>query len=424
MKFNKSNRRRDAIVGGYILPEIVDPPETLCVCVPVPDEPMHRAAFLGQLLELARWYTWQRDEAHVGKDVAEVWNAIWVNVRDQMALQPRNCCGCPDDDLIYRINDEGQVESSDDGGVTWELAPQADPRNNVTTIPPVTGGSPDAHNCQMANSAVGALQDAVAQMVARKEAGAGVSAIADNIIAILLFFGVFGGGLGIIIALVMAVATLIFLADAVAFEAAFTTGVWQDLLCLIFCAYDEDGNISESDWASIKGTIRTNQPGIAGDTLYNLINALGAKGLENASRSGFDAGLECTDCGCSDYCHFTTQDNLGGGDARGTFLGNFEDPVTHEIWQRYQSTNGGTSTQSLFLNNNDPDDCCEFIESRVITNPDPIVAYYEIQCGNPQVIESLENTWVVGACLNFLACQSTTGSDIPFIIELRLKQCD
>jgi hypothetical protein len=56
----------------YPLPEVVDPPRT-CVQLYIPDDDWHVRAFWGHLLQLSRWWVWQRDAARTGKDVAAVW---------------------------------------------------------------------------------------------------------------------------------------------------------------------------------------------------------------------------------------------------------------------------------------------------------------------------------------------------------------
>jgi len=61
----------------WFLPEVVDPVDTLCVTVPVPNEPYHRAAFMGAMLSLARAFNWSNDESHTAIDVANVWDRIY-----------------------------------------------------------------------------------------------------------------------------------------------------------------------------------------------------------------------------------------------------------------------------------------------------------------------------------------------------------
>jgi len=60
----------------WTLPEVIDPPR-VCYTIPVPDDPMHKAAFRGALLALASATKWQDDTDHTAKDVALVWREIY-----------------------------------------------------------------------------------------------------------------------------------------------------------------------------------------------------------------------------------------------------------------------------------------------------------------------------------------------------------
>jgi hypothetical protein len=94
-------------VNGNVLPSIVDPPRR-CITFDIPDEPQHVAAFFGALLQLAYWFNWQRDDAHTGKDVAQVWFDVF-NQASQNWLD-RNCCGnCPPDTLNGGIQEDFEL---------------------------------------------------------------------------------------------------------------------------------------------------------------------------------------------------------------------------------------------------------------------------------------------------------------------------
>lgn len=67
--------------GGYLLPEVIDPPRK-SLCIQIPDDPNHIAAFWGALESLSKWWNWQRDEAHTAKDVAAVWLDVWKKARE------------------------------------------------------------------------------------------------------------------------------------------------------------------------------------------------------------------------------------------------------------------------------------------------------------------------------------------------------
>ncbi len=61
---------------GYLIPTVIDPPDSDCVRIAVPDDPNHRAAFWGAMATLTQWHNWERNEAKTGKDAAAVWAGV------------------------------------------------------------------------------------------------------------------------------------------------------------------------------------------------------------------------------------------------------------------------------------------------------------------------------------------------------------
>lgn len=57
---------------GWLLPDVIDPP-TVCFQINVPNDPNHIRAFSGALLQLARWWNWERDDLKRGAPVSAVW---------------------------------------------------------------------------------------------------------------------------------------------------------------------------------------------------------------------------------------------------------------------------------------------------------------------------------------------------------------
>ena len=55
------------------LPTVINPAESICVKVNVPNDEFHIAAFWGVLWELAKAYSWENDALHSAKLVADVW---------------------------------------------------------------------------------------------------------------------------------------------------------------------------------------------------------------------------------------------------------------------------------------------------------------------------------------------------------------
>jgi len=102
--------------GGWLLPEIIDPPRK-SFCIAIPDEPRHVAAFFGALQSLANWWNWQRDPAHNATLVAQVWRAVANNAHTAFYEQE-----CQMYLLRQNPDDACQLEQSIDGGDTWTLA--------------------------------------------------------------------------------------------------------------------------------------------------------------------------------------------------------------------------------------------------------------------------------------------------------------
>lgn len=67
---------------GYLIPSDIDPANSHCVRIAVPDDPEHRAAFWGALLELTQWHNWERNPAKSGKDAAAVWSIVIASAHE------------------------------------------------------------------------------------------------------------------------------------------------------------------------------------------------------------------------------------------------------------------------------------------------------------------------------------------------------
>jgi len=63
----------------FILPTVVDPPK-LCVKIEIPNDLGHLNAFFGNLVQLAYWFNWDRDDAHTGLAVSKVWYQVYQSV--------------------------------------------------------------------------------------------------------------------------------------------------------------------------------------------------------------------------------------------------------------------------------------------------------------------------------------------------------
>lgn len=65
----------------YVLPGTVNPSDTVCIQVEVPNDRYHIAAFMGQIYALASASQWQNDDAHTAIEVAKVWWSVFNNLK-------------------------------------------------------------------------------------------------------------------------------------------------------------------------------------------------------------------------------------------------------------------------------------------------------------------------------------------------------
>lgn len=70
-----TNRRNPP--ARWVLPTTVNPTDTVCFQIPVPNDPAYIAAFRGALLNLCSARQWQNDPAHTAVPVANVWKGVY-----------------------------------------------------------------------------------------------------------------------------------------------------------------------------------------------------------------------------------------------------------------------------------------------------------------------------------------------------------
>lgn len=283
--------------AGYLLPDVIDPQDCICVCVPVPDEPRHIQAFKAQIFALSRWWSWERDDAKRGKDAAAVWAGIYECVEWRMD----NNCGCGGGSVqpapIIRFDEDGNLEASYDNGLTWELAPQLDTRLTTSRFPPLPGVGGDEKRCNAAWAAAKVIEDDIIQKLKESDIGIALVSVIAGVLAIYLS----GGALA---PLVVSLVGAALAAGSNAIEAAFTAQVWADFRCILYCTMEDDASFTVQGWQQTKAEINNRISGIAGNLLYNTVEAFGAGGMSNAARSKRAGGTGCDSCYCDDtWCY-------------------------------------------------------------------------------------------------------------------------
>jgi len=141
------------------------------------------------------------------------------------------------------------VQITPDGGTTWTDIPELDPRHaDSSRMPALSVG--DAQ-CDAAARMVAQLQETVNAYVAATSAVAGISAI---LAIVLILMGGIGGILYILVPLFFEALDVI---GASAIAAAFTSDVWDGILCIILDNIDSNGQMSAAQLADIMTDINT-----------------------------------------------------------------------------------------------------------------------------------------------------------------------
>ena len=81
--------RKRLAPARWPLPDVVNPPDSVCFQINVPNDRFHIAAFLGAIFDLAKPYKWANDDAHTAIQVGAVWFKIFEALR-------RDNCDVPD----------------------------------------------------------------------------------------------------------------------------------------------------------------------------------------------------------------------------------------------------------------------------------------------------------------------------------------
>lgn len=299
---------------GYQLPEIIVPEENICVCVPLPKDWGHIRAFLGQIVELGYWYNWERDDDKRGREAAAVWREIFECINEEVNCIMSTGCGCGGgintQVVIHRTNpDTGYPEISTDDGVTWVSDPESI-YNKAVVIAPIDAMDTEVMRCEAANNVVENMKD----LQQKYSAHIGqINNLTDFIATLLadavalLLTGIVGAALlpfiTVLIPKIIGVARDIFNTTQEDYDALFTTDVWNDTLCIVYCLTPDDGEYTEQEWSAIRNQLLGklgSGTNTAGANLESMVNVWGVEGLKNASRLGSGGEGNCDDCECTD----------------------------------------------------------------------------------------------------------------------------
>jgi len=184
------------------------------------------------------------------------------------------------------------VQTSYDGGDTWTDTPNADPRHFTGNLyPPTTGMDPQ---CLSAGNMVDRIKFILDTFIESATIFQATTSVL-NILILLL------PGAGILIDLVLAIAEALFDIGLVVVDAALTSGVYDQLLCIIYCEIGADGQVSPSQFSVIRSRVDEQIGGTAAIAIDYALSQLGEVGLSNAGTIG-ESTRDCSGCDC-EWCY-------------------------------------------------------------------------------------------------------------------------
>jgi hypothetical protein len=257
-------------------------PDTFCLCLQIPNDPIWKAVISGLLFQPAEWFNWQRDEARSGKILAQYWR----NIYNDIDWSIMSCC-CPEPEpVIIRITPDGVYETSADGGVTWTPNPSVDPRHSQPVYPPYPAPEADNARCQYADSVVQVIKT---QMIDLIEEGQSASTVINIIVSALagLFLVLAPGLIGaIVVSILTGIAIAIIGISITAFKAAITAEVYNRLRCNLYSHMNSDGSFSAAGKDAVYAQIGTDETGLTALFLQGVVAAAGEIGLSNMAHAG------------------------------------------------------------------------------------------------------------------------------------------
>lgn len=236
------------------------------------------------------------------------------------------------------------VQQSSDGGTTWNDAPGLDPRHAPSFRAPAN--STGAPQCNAAANMVAYLQALVALDIASSEM---VGIVAGFVAVLLPEIPVIGW---IIDAVILAAEAIIAI-GASAISSAFTSTVYDDLLCTFVANTDETGQMSDAQNTAFINDVFTNYASVVYDVILAHNTTLGAVGWSNAGANGEITDADCTAC-CHDLAGCFVWDWQANADELGWTLetGFWDTGFTGTWGYRQQCLGGGGSTSEVNVEQN------------------------------------------------------------------------
>jgi hypothetical protein len=277
-----------------------------------------------------------------------------------------SCCG---DEIPrqFRFNDSGDLESSDDGGATWNTDPGRDPRESSPIFPPPGGEMND--KCVSADAGVNAVKNDVYAMLVAEMTRDDL----ENLIKVWITRYIETSNP--VLALIEVAVNLIMGAGIDVIIAALTTEQWDILRCCFFNHMNDDLSFDHDGWVGLRTCVQEDMSLVAGTFIEHLLYLIGTRGCTNIIRSGL--GSVSADCAaCVPPNCVTIWDHIveGSGivthhEADGYF--DAEAEFLDGQWQIALQTGDGTDNML----------CCD-LSSRSFVTEEVAALFYWRECGS------------------------------------------
>jgi len=187
--------------------------------------------------------------------------------------------------------EDGVVQQTGDGGITWVDSPANDVRHaDAWRLPPVVADDP---KCQAAANMTRFLVNWFEELLPILSAAGSAWALLSTLILLFVVLGPFA----LVIIMLDVAATLLGI-GATAIGSAFTTEVFDQLTCIFFDNIGGDGQVSAEQLESINDDVDAQIGGVAATVLHIIFALVGEVGVSNWGARG-DAPADCDNCACS-----------------------------------------------------------------------------------------------------------------------------
>lgn len=341
--------------------------------------------------------------------LTEISQEIIDNWQGNLARKLMSGC-CPGDGTIGRFGEDGQWETSSDGGETWTPAPEDDPRNNYVGAPLLPGAPSDAKRCAAADNVAAQFLAQRDYIISLLTEGTKLIALVAGILAFLAVIAGIGGATIGISVLLMGMASALLTMTPESVEEQIDATALETFKCLVYCHMDTDGQLTYDEWLLLLQDIRNEFDAFPETFFYSTTNAWGYIGMNNAGTIGAATAADCGDCGCP-------------GCADKYVIGPISNPTNHGLILArtattidVQAQNPGNGIGYIILVAETLGDCC-WLNSRTPLSGGTVTANFLMNCGTPYAEGSWINATPVGGCRQAIQIQTQVGAVWRFTFD-------